>query len=744
MSLPHSNAVSEQTFLEEAIANRLLIAPAIAPKELVSPRAVPAIEELAQLDQWVFWKYVTRKGKRDKPPFNPHTGRMASHSNPADWGRYAQARVAGDGRVGFVFHETDPYCGIDLDGCRDHQTGAIEDWAQRIIDLAHSYSEISPSDTGVKIFVRGKLPGVLLHSLGEHKGIEVYSTARYFTVTGNHLPGTPLEIHDAQPTLDLLWKEYHKEPAPKAVKPSTARRAPKSTPGERAVARDVIDRLNGANDLGDYLESKGASLVRTVGNVRYYDGLAGDTHKNSITYIVSPAKSGGGHIGYSYSPNGKLSKADFPHGFKWFDAVCALEYSGVALDVLKALNPIKPRKQAIAEPEYVLCPVERERRAKDAQRKRDARRAETAGIRQAIIDQAAADTELSPRARRQLSIHLRIAGTRGWHRASVARQAELTGVGERAVQFANQELIERGYLTRELTSGITTAIWTFTLRSPVETSASKNVATHCDAKNAGRSPVLDHETYVHDQPIRASEAAPELPPTFGEPETLDEWEGCEAPIGDEVINWLYEQEHIEARPASTPSAERDLLSYVRALAKELKEPGDHAVLLRDYAELTTAELMSEAARLEAALAADEVASDELMAWYDPAADWTAGGRLDLSHWRDPSEVRAAAPGAQLDKAPEAEPLVRSAPTEPKAAAEYWSLKHMKPKSSEQAKWVRRRLAELEIVVPALQVPTSPPPIVSAGAWLGPAHPARAAPPSPAPLASQAQLSLFVT
>src|SRR5256885_11905348 len=52
----------------------------------------------------------------------------------------------------------------------------------------------------------------------------------------------------------------------------------------------------------------------------------------SQTYIVSPAKDGVGHIGVSYSPNGKLNKADFPRGFRWFDAVCALEYSSVVVN----------------------------------------------------------------------------------------------------------------------------------------------------------------------------------------------------------------------------------------------------------------------------------------------------------------------------------------------------------------------------------------------------------------------------
>ena len=85
----------------------------------------------------------------------------------------------------------------------------IERWAQRWIEALDSYTEISPSGNGVKIFVRGTLPEQLLVVLGPHVGIEVYSTKRYFTVTGNHLPGTPLEIRDAQYALDLMWAKFH-------------------------------------------------------------------------------------------------------------------------------------------------------------------------------------------------------------------------------------------------------------------------------------------------------------------------------------------------------------------------------------------------------------------------------------------------------------------------------------------------------------------------------------------------------
>jgi hypothetical protein len=44
----------------------------------------PALAELAELDQWVIWEYVTWRGKQDKPPSSVATGDYASHSAAAD------------------------------------------------------------------------------------------------------------------------------------------------------------------------------------------------------------------------------------------------------------------------------------------------------------------------------------------------------------------------------------------------------------------------------------------------------------------------------------------------------------------------------------------------------------------------------------------------------------------------------------------------------------------------------------
>lgn len=131
----------------------------------------------------------------------PHSapGRLASSTDPATWLTYDEAvalasreRLAG---IGFVFAPSDPYTGIDLDKCRDAATGAIQPWAQRLIERFSSYTEVSPSGTGVHILVRATLPGP-----GKKKNrpegpgvVEMYDRARYFTITGQ-LVGTVTAI----------------------------------------------------------------------------------------------------------------------------------------------------------------------------------------------------------------------------------------------------------------------------------------------------------------------------------------------------------------------------------------------------------------------------------------------------------------------------------------------------------------------------------------------------------------------
>lgn len=154
--------------------------------------------ELARRAQWVAWRLTPREGepKPTKLPYNARTGKLASTTDPATWSTFEEAstfcqreRCSG---VGYVLSPDDPYVGVDLDSCRNPESGKIEGWAQAIMKRLSSYTEISPSGTGLRIFVRGELP-----PYGRRKGkIEIYSQARFLTITGDHVLGYPDTIQD--------------------------------------------------------------------------------------------------------------------------------------------------------------------------------------------------------------------------------------------------------------------------------------------------------------------------------------------------------------------------------------------------------------------------------------------------------------------------------------------------------------------------------------------------------------------
>ena len=97
--------------------------------------------------------------------------------------------------------------GIDLDHCLDPATGEIEPWARDILaQFSGTYAEISPSKKGVKIFVRGTVPG------GIKKGnIEIYPSGRFFTVTGNRWGEHPSSLADGQEALTALYDRVKAE-----------------------------------------------------------------------------------------------------------------------------------------------------------------------------------------------------------------------------------------------------------------------------------------------------------------------------------------------------------------------------------------------------------------------------------------------------------------------------------------------------------------------------------------------------
>jgi putative DNA primase/helicase len=138
----------------------------------------------------VCWRYEERDEKRTKVPYTPGTLRRASSTDLMTWrtfsealGAYERSEPPYDG-IGYVFCSADPFAGIDLDGCRNPETGEVAPWARKIIsDASEGYVEISPSRSGVHIIVEGRV-----RDGGIRRGpVEMYSRDRFFTITGELL-----------------------------------------------------------------------------------------------------------------------------------------------------------------------------------------------------------------------------------------------------------------------------------------------------------------------------------------------------------------------------------------------------------------------------------------------------------------------------------------------------------------------------------------------------------------------------
>lgn len=165
---------------------------------------IPA--ELKALPQWVTWRFVwdPKKRKWGKPPFNARTNGPANVCDPEHWATFDEALAAyGAGPADGIGIILAGIVGIDLDDCRDWDTGLVVEEAQAIITAMDTYCEVSPSGTGVKLLAHGELP----RGHRRRNQIEMYDASRYFTITGHLLEGCPALVNERQKQLETLHRQ---------------------------------------------------------------------------------------------------------------------------------------------------------------------------------------------------------------------------------------------------------------------------------------------------------------------------------------------------------------------------------------------------------------------------------------------------------------------------------------------------------------------------------------------------------
>jgi len=203
---------------------------------------------IRDLRQWLCWRFEERDGKLTKVPYSPLTGEKASTTNPETWAGYSEAveayREHGYAGIGLVFSEDDPFCGVDLDGCLNPKTGEIEGWAQEIIEELDSYTEVSPSGSGIHVLVKGELPPGR-----NRKGrFEAYDRGRYFTVTGKHLSGSPQGIESRQEELQSVVRRVFGNEVPESTNGHTKPVAVSESLDNRLSDEEIIRKAIAASN----------------------------------------------------------------------------------------------------------------------------------------------------------------------------------------------------------------------------------------------------------------------------------------------------------------------------------------------------------------------------------------------------------------------------------------------------------------------------------------------------------------
>lgn len=259
--------------------------------------------ELKHLDQWVVWRLQSRPGnpKPTKVPYQAKPGNSwykAASTNPETWTAFDQATRCYDahrrtperlGRdheaeeasfyldgIGFVLTDADPFVAWDFDHCRDAESGEINPDVLAMVKTLSSYMEVSPSGTGLRVIVKGKLPR------SAKKGdFEAYQSERFVTLTGQVVEGNDLTITTPQASMDALFERLfgaeEKTNAPRRTKATVTKQG--FEPDDAAVVDKCRSDKRGATfkklfDQGDFSDypSKSEARMAAVGHLSFYAG----------------------------------------------------------------------------------------------------------------------------------------------------------------------------------------------------------------------------------------------------------------------------------------------------------------------------------------------------------------------------------------------------------------------------------------------------------------------------------------
>jgi primase-polymerase (primpol)-like protein len=151
--------------------------------------------ELLELSRWI-------RRSVDKIPLQV-SGRNASSTAPKTWSSYAAASSSSVGAgLGFVLNGDGIVC-VDLDHCLG-ESSVVAGWARQIVDsIPGTFVEVSPSGDGLHVWGRSSFAGGRRFTV-DGGGVEIYSTARYLTMTGRKFRGSKDRLADLDGFIEFL------------------------------------------------------------------------------------------------------------------------------------------------------------------------------------------------------------------------------------------------------------------------------------------------------------------------------------------------------------------------------------------------------------------------------------------------------------------------------------------------------------------------------------------------------------
>lgn len=177
-------------------------------------------EELKLNALWCCWKYIENEdGDIVKKPFNVLTGYGAKSNNKSTFVSYPTMCRYLDNYLSFENNKQlggaglgifNGYSAIDIDHCVD-ENGKISELANTLIEYCGSYTEYSPSRTGIRIIFKSsvKFDKNKYYINNAKLGLEIYisdHTSKFVSITGNKIHFDDIRTVDLTPMLEKYMK----------------------------------------------------------------------------------------------------------------------------------------------------------------------------------------------------------------------------------------------------------------------------------------------------------------------------------------------------------------------------------------------------------------------------------------------------------------------------------------------------------------------------------------------------------